>query len=254
MKESKMRILGVIFAAGRGSRLKPLTDEIPKPLAKIRNKSLLVRNLEKISPLVDSFVIVTNYLEEKIKKELGSEFENKKIEYVTQSSPKGGTMDAFRTAIYQSEVAKNNQDSNFLVINGDDLHGIEVYNEFENKIANNPEKAYFGAKIFTDKEKLKSFGVFEVNEKNEILEVVEKPENFISEMVNIGIYYFPKNIKNYIGENKLWEDEEDLITRDLINHYTKKESAELIISKGYWYSVSTIEDYDKLNSDLNIEL
>jgi len=105
----------VIMAAGRGTRLKPLTLTIPKPLLKVAGKTLLERNLSALPAQVDEVVIVINYLGDQIVTLLGNTWHDKKITYVRQQRLTG-TAGAI---IDCREVLRL---GSFLVINGDDLY------------------------------------------------------------------------------------------------------------------------------------
>ena len=63
----------MVLAAGRGERLRPLTDEIPKSLVEVRGQSLLERHLEHIrSAGIETVVINLGWLGEEIVKRVGS--------------------------------------------------------------------------------------------------------------------------------------------------------------------------------------
>lgn len=63
----------MILAAGRGERLRPLTDTIPKPLVIVRGKPLIVHHIENLAKAgIDDIVINCSYLGEKIKETLGN--------------------------------------------------------------------------------------------------------------------------------------------------------------------------------------
>ena len=81
----------VIMAGGLGSRLKPLTDKIPKPLLKIGDKSIIDHNIDRlISFGIDDFWISIGYLANKIKNHLGNgKNRNIKIDYVIEKNPLG---------------------------------------------------------------------------------------------------------------------------------------------------------------------
>ncbi|MFX0069900.1 MAG: sugar phosphate nucleotidyltransferase [Candidatus Hermodarchaeota archaeon] len=73
----------IILAAGLGIRLRPLTERIPKPLINIDGKTLIKRSLENLNYFkFDEILIVVGYLQDYIKKEIGSNYRNTKITYV----------------------------------------------------------------------------------------------------------------------------------------------------------------------------
>jgi len=61
----------VILAAGKGTRLRPLTEDTPKPLVQVAGQALLDRIFASLPSAVDELIIVTGYLEEQIKAHYG---------------------------------------------------------------------------------------------------------------------------------------------------------------------------------------
>jgi len=104
----------MILAAGRGERMRPLTDHLPKPLLSVAGKPLIVYHLEKLSLLgVTDVVINVAYLGEKIKQSLGDGHRwGVSIHYSEESYPleTGG-------ALHQALDLL--EDEPFLLINGD---------------------------------------------------------------------------------------------------------------------------------------
>jgi NDP-sugar pyrophosphorylase family protein len=239
-------IIGVIFAAGKGTRLQPLTFETPKPLLKITDsETLLSFNMKNLAPMVDSFVIVVNYLSEQFEDYLGDSFEGKKVKIVKQTSPKGGTLDALRSAIYTLD--KNERNSGFIVSNADDIFGFKIYESLSLKLSNRPEESYIVASVLEDREKLKSFGVLEVDKNSQLISMHEKPQHFVSNLVNIGLYYFPANCIEFISPTKtLPEDQEDFITTNLVLPYALKYGVKVIPAQDIWLPVTNVTDYENV--------
>jgi NDP-sugar pyrophosphorylase family protein len=79
----------VILAAGKGTRLRPLTDTIPKPLVKVAGRPLLDHIVEALPSSVNELIIVTGYLEEQIHTHCGKSFHGRKVTYVHQEEQKG---------------------------------------------------------------------------------------------------------------------------------------------------------------------
>ncbi len=104
----------VILAAGKGLRLRPFTEQHPKPLIDISGKPLLEHTLSALPDQITEVIIVVGYLGEQIVEHFGNEFNGKTIKYVTQEELLG-TGDALLRA-------KPLLDRQFLVVNGDDLY------------------------------------------------------------------------------------------------------------------------------------
>lgn len=106
----------IILAGGKGSRLKPLTDNIPKALIPIKNHTLIEEVIFNLPEEIDSVIITTKYLGEKIQQKIGKNINQKNIYYVQQPKNQNGTWSAFYSA---KNLIKD--DELFLVLNCDDL-------------------------------------------------------------------------------------------------------------------------------------
>jgi NDP-sugar pyrophosphorylase family protein len=234
--------IAIIFAAGKGSRLAPLTNTIPKPLLQVAGKSLLEWNLEKVVGLVDSVIIVISYMGAQIIADFGHDYKGKKIHYVWQKNPKGGTLDALRTAVYYSSVDIENSD--FLVLNSDDIHGAEIYAKFGEHMALNSDIMALSARVVDDRERLKSLGIFEVDQENNLVQIWEKPQEFVSNLANSGIYYLPGDVINYVEKELNQSDIEHYITTDLFGKYMLENEVKIISSSDMWLQISTVSDLE----------
>lgn len=77
----------IILAAGVGSRIRPLTDNCPKSLLKIGNKTILERMISNILDCgVEEFIFVTGYLEEEVKNHVKEKFPNLKAHFITNKN------------------------------------------------------------------------------------------------------------------------------------------------------------------------
>lgn len=104
----------VILAAGKGLRLKPLTDHTPKGLVPILGKPLLEWTLERLPKKIESVHFVVGYLREQIQNYFGNNFHGTPLTYSTQD-PLSGTGSALM-------CAKDFVQGKFLVVNGDDIY------------------------------------------------------------------------------------------------------------------------------------
>lgn len=108
----------VIMAAGKGTRLRPLTDTTPKPLVPIHGRGTLLRLLDVLPEEIDRIIVVVGYLQEQIRTALGASWNGKPVVYVEQTTL-NGTGGALRAA--ESVIVSDR----FLVINGDDVYAVE---------------------------------------------------------------------------------------------------------------------------------
>jgi bifunctional UDP-N-acetylglucosamine pyrophosphorylase/glucosamine-1-phosphate N-acetyltransferase len=78
----------VILAAGKGTRLQPLTNTVPKPLLQIAGKSTLEHNLDSLLPYVSEIILVVGYMADTFKSKLGDSYNGVKITYIEQLDQK----------------------------------------------------------------------------------------------------------------------------------------------------------------------
>lgn len=107
----------VILAAGRGTRMKNLTDNLPKPMLSYQGKNLLEHKLETMPDTVTEIIFVIGYLGEKIKDYFGESYKKIPIRYVEQKEIKGSAH-----ALWQ---CRDFLDESFMVLMGDDLYSKE---------------------------------------------------------------------------------------------------------------------------------
>ncbi len=185
--------------AGRGSRLRPHTLTVPKPLIPVAGKPIVHRLVTDIAKVIGepieevAFILgdpaffgddVVNSL-----KELGDEL-NAKISIYRQDEPLG-TGHAIMSA-------KPSLSGPAVIAYADTLIRAEF----------NLDKDADSVIWVKQVEKPEAFGVVKLNEKSEIVELVEKPQEFVSDLAVIGIYYFKdvgalKNELQYVLDNNV---------------------------------------------------
>ena len=106
----------IILAAGLGTRLWPITEQIPKCLALVSGRPLLTHILDALPGSIDEIVIVRGYLGELIEAEYGQSFDGRPIRYVTQPALTGSG-----GALLAAEQAVTTEP--FMVLHGDNLYG-----------------------------------------------------------------------------------------------------------------------------------
>ncbi len=164
----------VILAAGWGTRLRPLTLGRPKPAIRLLGETLIEHNLRELSGLVDEVVIIVGYKDEVIREKIGKEFAGVRINYVRQDE-QIGTGHAARMALPFL-------DEQFLVLNGDDLYLRE---DIEKCLKRNPSI------LVKEVENPKGYGQV-LTEGEKVKEIVEKPSENVSNLINVGCYYLNK--------------------------------------------------------------
>ncbi len=105
----------VILAAGKGLRLRPITETVPKALVDVCGTPLIFHILGSLPSTVTEIFVVVGYLGEQIVAAIGDAFDGRTVRYVTQD-PLDGTGSALR-------LLKDALRGKFLVVNGDDTYG-----------------------------------------------------------------------------------------------------------------------------------
>lgn len=169
----------IIPMAGWGSRLRPHTLTIPKPMVPIAGKPIVQRLVEGLAASVDGEIEEINFI---IRKEFGLATEEKlkdvakslntKCIISYQESPEGTAH-----AIY---CAKQSLEGNVIVAFADTLFRTDF------KIDASKDGVIWVNRVKDPK----AFGVVKLNSENIITDFIEKPQEFVSDMAIIGIYYF----------------------------------------------------------------
>ena len=170
----------VILAAGKGTRMQPLTYDMPKAMLPLKGKPVLEYTIDFLPEEIDEVIIVINHLGEQIKNYFGNEWKGRKIKYITQEKL-NGTCGAVH-------ICKNLIKGKFMVIMGDDLY----HKNDLAKIAK--EDLAIMAKDFDNAER---FGIFETDEQGNLLNIIESPHTFKSGLINIGAYVLNEEFFNY---------------------------------------------------------
>jgi len=164
----------VVLAAGQGTRMRPLTDRLPKPMLPVAGEPLLGHCIEgAIAAGASRVVVVVGYEGEAVREALSGRDWPVPVEFVEQPEQRG-TADAVRAA------RDALRDEPFAVLNGDVLYDDSLRDLFESGPA-------VGSFRVDDPS---SYGVLET-EGDRVRGVVEKPADPPSELVNAGAYVFP---------------------------------------------------------------
>jgi len=231
--KSYLPIDAVIMAGGRGQRLQPLTDLIPKPLLKVGEKAIMEHILDRLIMFgIDDFWISVKYLGKKIEQYFGSGKEkNINLEYVWENEPLGTI-----GAISQIENFKHDY---ILVTNSDLLTNIDYEQFFLEFIKQQADLALLTipyqvsipyAVLETSDGKVKSFK--------------EKPT--YTYYSNGGIYLMKREMLHFIPKNKFYN------ATDLMEELIQKNHKVISIPfSGYWLDIGKHEDFEKAQTDIN---
>jgi glucose-1-phosphate thymidylyltransferase len=223
---------GLILSGGYGTRLRPLTYSQQKQLIPVGNKPVLFYAIEDVIEAgIKDIGIIVGPNKEQVIEMVKSKDWGANIEFIHQPEPKG-----IAHAIIVAEEFLDEQP--FVMYLGDNIlkEGIvEHVNDFLNS---NVEASI----LLTEVPNPQEFGVVKLNEKNEIVKLVEKPKEPPSNFAVIGIYLFRTAIFQAVKKIKLsWRNQLEIVDaiQWLIDHgYTVKSS----FVKGWWKDTGKSED------------
>ncbi|SFR49092.1 MULTISPECIES: UTP--glucose-1-phosphate uridylyltransferase AglF [Halorubrum] len=171
----------VILAAGKGTRLKPLTDDQPKALVEVDGRPLLEHVFEQLVEVgISEFVVVVGYRKSQIIDRYGDSFRGVPITYAHQREQLG-----LAHALLQ---AKPYVDEEFALMLGDNVFDANLGDVIDRQRRGDVDAAFLVEEVPI--EEASRYGVCETTEDGEIVEVVEKPDDPPSNLVMTGFYTF----------------------------------------------------------------
>lgn len=222
----------VIMAGGRGQRLRPLTDENPKPLLKIADKPIIEYNIERLASFgIENFWISVQYLGEKIRNYFndGSE-KDIHIKYINEEEPLGtiGAISEIREFVNEY----------VLVTNSDILTNID-YEDFYCSFLNSEADICIATIPYTVNV---PYAIIETDN-DKVTSLKEKPT--FTYYANAGIYLIKKSLVELVPKNSFYN------ATDLVeNCIAKKMKVISYPLRGYWLDIGNPEDFAKAQQDI----
>ena len=237
-----MKVL--ILAAGYGTRLYPLTKNIPKPLLPIGERTLLdclVKKIDKLKSMTET-ILVTN-------EKFFGVFQDWKEQRKDFSHPVTIVNDATTTpenrlgamGDVQLVLKQYRPKEDLLVIGGDNLFDetLEAFLSFA--LAKKP-KVTIGVYDIRSQERAKTFGVVQMDSQNRVTAFFEKPSQPPSTLIAMCLYFFPMETLPYVAEY-LNQTKSSDTTGDYIHWILGKDVIYGFKFGGKWYDIGSIEAY-----------
>lgn len=221
----------VILAGGRGTRLRPYTIAIPKPLVPIGDYPILEIIIRRLAEQNFTRVIITvNHQAELIQAYFGNgEKWGIEIEYALESKPLG-TMGPLKNI--------SDLPDQFLVTNGDVLTNLD-YSQFLE--SHTKKGAIFTISAF-ERYNMIDYGVLHVDQQGFLVGFEEKPS--LPYMVSMGVYAISREVLQYIPQDKLFGFD-DLM--HCLLRQNRQVNVELF--DGYWLDIGRPSDYEQAIND-----
>ena len=228
--------IAMILAGGYGKRLRPLTLEVPKPLVKVGEKSVIEYQIEWLKYYgFDEIVVLAGYLKEKIIEHLGSGSKyGVTITYVVEDEPlgTGGALKNAGSILRRNEIV--------VVVNGDVITNLDP-----RKLVEDVKSRELVATIAAVP--LRSpYGILSIDEENRlIVDFKEKPILY-EYWINGGVYAFTPEIVDYLPE---YGDIEKTAFPELANN-NKLGVVKYTTPPYYWKSIDTHKDLEEAGKEL----
>jgi len=212
----------VILAGGKGTRMREMTEDLPKPMVKIGGIPViehLIRIFETNGKF--NYLICTGYLEEHIF-DYFKNWSNVKVLSTGEETNTGGRL--FKVREYLDE--------NFIITYGDGLANVNI----KNLIKFHLEHQLVGTITVTNP--TSRFGLVEFDEDLNVENFIEKPK--LSGFVNMGFMAFKNSFLEYL-------DNDSTLELEPIINLTKAKNLKAFVHKGYFEPMDTYREYLNMN-------
>ena len=178
----------IILCGGKGERLRPLTDNTPKPLVKVNGSPIISHIINHLNfHKVNDIILTTGYM--------AKSFEN----FFNDALNKPILIDTGNQDIIERiKATKDLIDDNFLVLYGDTISDIDISKliDFHSNHDNIATMSVWPLET--------QFGLVEINKNNNVKGFQEKPR--LDKWINIGYFCFKKDVFNLLEEYNSFED------------------------------------------------
>lgn len=207
----------VIFAAGSSTRTYPLTVNIPKPLLKIANKTLIEHTLDQLQGVVDDAIVVVGFKKEMMEEHIGPVYKAINVTFVEQKKQEGTG--------HALKLVEGLVEEHFLVMGGDDLFSR---GDIQRCLAHK------NCMLLEKRGDARNFGLVEVKGRI-VVGIKEKPKEKVAGLISCGLYVLERSVFDLkIKKSKRGEYE---IT-DYLSQLAKKGLLEYELVQDYWLPIS----------------
>ena len=224
----KNNLTVVILCGGKGQRLRPLTYELPKPLIKIKKKTILEYIINHFLRFkIKNIVIASGYKHSMLSSFIGQKYKSNNIKVINTG---------LKSNILQ-RIKKINKNSNnhFLVCYGDTLVDINLDKLINFYLANNNKV------ILSSYELKSSFGILNIDKNNFVKQFKEKPNLGI--WFNIGYIIYSKNYQKILKKFHKFEN--------FLDYCSKKRLMKSFKHKGKHITINTITELENAKLEIN---
>jgi mannose-1-phosphate guanylyltransferase len=223
----------VILAGGMGTRLRPLTYSMPKPLVPLVDRPMVMHIIDSLPKEVDTVILAVSYMKDRLEDFFAENDCGRKVILVNEETPlgTGGALKNVSSYI----------DGTFFAFNGDVLTSLDL----EDMLAKHRSRKGVGTISLWEVDDPTAFGVVGTTADDRIGVFQEKPErrDAVSNSINAGVYIFEPEIFRHIGDGVVSLEREvfpRIMGKGLYGHRFI----------GYWVDCGTRDNYLKAQSTL----
>jgi mannose-1-phosphate guanylyltransferase len=216
----------VILAGGLGTRMRPLTNQMPKPLVPLLGKPLVLHLIDALPQSVDTVILAVSYMRDALEDYFSMHDCGRKVILVNETTPLG-TGGALRNV-------SQHLDDTFLAFNGDLISSLDI----GAMVRQHRKSGGVGTIATWEVDDPSAYGVIVSDPSGRVLDFQEKPkrEEARSRVINAGAYVFETDILEYIGKGQV-SLEREVFPRILdMGLFTNP-------FQGYWVDCGTLPAY-----------
>ncbi|MBU2638764.1 MAG: NTP transferase domain-containing protein [Nanoarchaeota archaeon] len=220
---------GLILAGGKGTRLKPITDEIPKPLLPVHGKPILQYGIELFKKFgINEIILSIGYKGSQIKEYFGNgERFGVTIHYIEETEPLGTAGPLNLARKYLTEP--------FVMCNADELKDIDLTDMYIFH-KNNHALATIALTTVPDPS---NYGVARM-QGQKIVEFIEKPPAPPSNLINAGLYILEPDVLKYVPKKGF-----AMVEKDVFPKIAAEGKLYGYNFAGQWMDTGTLDRYDR---------
>jgi mannose-1-phosphate guanylyltransferase len=227
----------IILVGGEGTRLRPVTSRVPKPVAPVVERPFVAYILDDlVRHGVERAIFSTGYLAEAIEAQIGDgSGYGLSVDYAVEAEPLG-------TAGAVANCAEKLEEGSFFVFNGDVLSDVDLTALATLHIA----KGGMGTIFLTPVEDPRRYGLVELREDASVASFLEKPGEWHgTALINAGVYVLEHEVLDMIPLGRLFS-----IERGVFPPLAQAGSLYGYVGSGYWRDIGTPESYLQAHFDI----
>jgi len=232
-------VQAIVLVGGEGTRLRPLTSDVPKPAVTLVDRPFLAYAIEWLAAHgVSEIVLACGFLPEVLREALGDEEERAgvRITYVAEPEPLG-TAGAIRFA---AEAIGDRLEDRFFALNGDVLADLDL-SALMRAHQERGARATIGLHPVDDSS---AYGLVRCDEEGQVLEFLEKTGEAVPGEINAGAYVLERSVLDLVPAGRACSIEREVFPRLVDDGLCG------LLLDGYWMDIGTPERYLQASWDI----